>query len=51
MLRDLYRCVNDFTQRTVSDDSVVVGGEAPPAIAFCRMLMAEFMSAAMLFPQ
>ena len=33
------------------DDSGVVGGEVPPAIPFCRMLMAEFMSAAMLFPQ
>ena len=33
------------------DDSGVVGGEVPPAIAFCRMLMAELMAESMLFPQ
>ena len=33
------------------DDSGVGGGEVPPAIAFCRMLMAALMAASMLFPQ
>ena len=52
MLRDLCPCVNDFTQGTVLTTREVVGREAPPpAIAFCSMLMAEFMSASMLFSQ